>query len=152
MLGKPEKVFGSVLNNMFSQSVEDIMLTNILFKHDVSCSVFVNWSDVTYRKPMMKLEFFGDKGKILVDFYGIKIYLSDASDKYKLIKGWNSIPANLISSHVPFYVRGNIYARQLYEFADKILGKKGGSICSFRDAAETQEVIHTIFNNSKVQN
>lgn len=152
MLGKPKKVFGSVLNNMFSQSVEDIMLTNILFKNEVSCSVFVNWSDVTYRKPMMKLEFFGDKGKILVDFYGIKIYLSDASDKYKLIKGWNNIPANLIIGHTPFYVRGNSYTRQLYDFADEILGKKSGSICSFRDAAETQEVIHTIFNNSKAQN
>ena len=148
LLGKPENVFGSVLNSFYSESVEDMMTTNLMFPNNVSCSVFVNWSDVTYRKPMMKIEFFGDKGKIMADFYGIKIYLSEASDKHSLIKGWNNIPANLIVGHTPFYVRGNSYTHQLYDFADEILGKKQGSICTFRDAAETQEVIHTIFNNS----
>lgn len=149
MLGKPEKVFGSILNNVFSEGVEDIMLTNILFKNNVSCSIFVNWSDVTYRKPMMKLVFFGDKGKILADFYGMKVFLEESWEKYKLIEGWNTIPMNMIEDPVPFYVRGNGYTHQLYDFADEILGIKKGSICTFRDAADTQEVIHTIFNNSK---
>lgn len=149
MLGKPQKVFGSVMNSIFSESVEDMMATNILFPNNVSCSVFVNWSDVTYRKPMMKVEFFGDKGKIMADFYGMKIFLKEASEQHKLIEGWNSIPANTIIDHTPFYVRGNAYTQQLYDFADEILGTKAGSICTFRDAAVTQEVIHTIFNNSK---
>lgn len=149
LLGKPEKVFGSVLNNMFSEGVEDIMSTNILFKNNVTCSVFVNWSDVTYRKPMMKIEFFGDKGKIMADFYGMKIYLSEAVEKYNFIEGWNSLPKNMMPDQVPFYVRGNGYTHQLYDFADEVLGKKSDSICTFRDAAETQEVIHKIFNNAK---
>ena len=149
MLGKPEKVFGSVLNNMFSEGVEDIMLTNMMLKNNVSCSVFVNWSDETYRKPMMKLEFFGDNGKIMCDFYGMKIFLKEASEKYKLVEGWNTIPMNIIEDPVPFYVRGNGYTHQLYDFADEILGRKSESICTFRDAAVTQEVIHAIFNNSK---
>lgn len=148
LLGTPDKVIGSVLNNMYSEGVEDIMSTNMLFKNNVNCSVLVNWSDVTYRKPMMKLEFFGDKGKIMADFYGMKVYLDKASEKYGLIEGWNTIPKNTIEDHVPFYVRGNGYTHQLYDFADEILGKKGDCICSFRDAAATQEVIHTIFNNS----
>ena len=148
MMGRPEKVFGSVLNNIFSEGVEDIMSTNILFRNNISCSVFVNWSDVTYRKPMMKLEFFGSKGKIMADSYGMKIYLSEACEKYKFIEGWNSIPKNTIVDHVPFYVRGNGYTHQLYDFADEILGKKKDCICTFRNAAETQEVIHQIFNNS----
>ena len=148
ILGEPEKVFGSVMNNMFSESVEDMMLTSIRYKNDISCSVFVNWSDVTYRKPMMKLEFFGDKGKIMADFYGMKIFLSEPCEKYNLIEGWNTIPMNTIEDPVPFYVRGNGYTHQLYDFADEILGVKKGCICTFRDAAVTQEVIHTIFNNS----
>lgn len=149
MLGKPKKVFGSVLNTMFSESVEDIMSTNILFNNNVTCSVLVNWSDVTYRKPMMKLEFFGDKGKIIADFYGMKIFLAEACDKYNMIEGWNTIPMNIIEDPVPFYVRGNGYTHQLYDFADEILGVKKGCVCTFRDAAQTQEVIHAIFNNSK---
>lgn len=149
ILGKPEKVFGSVMNNIYSEGVEDMMTTNLLFPNNVSSSVFVNWSDVTYRKPMMKLEFFGDKGKIMADFYGLKIYLAEASEQHNLIAGWNNLPANMISSHTPFYVRGNTYTRQLYDFADEILGKKKDVICTFRDAAGTQEIIHQIFNNSK---
>lgn len=149
ILGKPEKVFGSVLNNVFSESVEDIMSTNLLFPNHVSCSVLVDWSDATYRKPMMKLEFFGSKGKIMADSYGIKVFLTEASEKYHMIEGWNTLPKNLIEDHVPFYVRGNGYTHQLYDFADEILGKKSGSICTFRDAAGTQEVIHRIFDKSK---
>jgi predicted dehydrogenase len=149
ILGKPEKVFGSVLNNVFSEGVEDIMSTNLLFKNNVSCSVLVDWSDVTYRKPMIKLEFLGDKGKIMADSYGLKVYLVNASEKYGFIEGWNSVPMNMMEDHVPFYVRGNGFTHQLYDFADEILGKKSGSKCSFREAAGTQEVIHTIFNNSK---
>ena len=149
ILGKPEKVFGSVLNSIFSEGVEDMMETNLMFKNNVSCSVFVDWSDVTYRKPMMKIEFFGDKGKILADFYGLKIYLANASEKYHFIEGWNNIPANMIVDHTPFYVRGNAFTKQLYDFADEIKGDKKGCMCSFRDAAVTQDVIHQIFNNSK---
>ena len=99
---------------------------------------------------MMKIEFFGDKGKIMADFYGVKIFLTEVPEKYNFIAGWNNIPANMIIDHTPFYVRGNSYTQQLYDFADEILGKKNGSICTFRDAAGTQDVIHQIFNNSKV--
>lgn len=149
LLGKPKKVFGSGLNSVFSEGVEDIMMTNLLFENNVCCSVLVNWSDATYRKPMMKLEFFGSKGKIMADSYGLKIFLMEANEKCGLIEGWNMIPKNTIPDHVPFYVRGNGYTHQLYDFADMILGKKKDCICSFRDAAETQVVIHDIFNNSK---
>lgn len=149
ILGKPIKVMGSTMGSIFSEGVEDLMITNMLYPNNVSGSVFVNWSDVTYRKPMMKIEFFGDKGKIMADFYGMKIYLAEASEKYNFIAGWNNIPANMIIDHTPFYVRGNTYTQQLYDFADEILGKKIGSICTFRDAAATQDVIHQIFNNSK---
>lgn len=148
ILGKPEKVFGSTMTSMFSEGVEDIMTTGLLFKDNVSCSVLVNWSDATYRKPMMKLEFFGSKGKIMADSYGLKVFLMEPSEKYGFIEGWNSIPKNMIPDHVPFYVRGNGYTHQLYDFADEILQKKSDTICSFRNAAETQDVIHQIFNNS----
>lgn len=148
ILGKPVKVFGSVMNSMFSEGIEDIMSTNLLFSDKVSGSVLVNWSDVTYRKPMMKLEFFGSKGKIMADSYGMKVFLTEPSEKYGFIEGWNSIPKNMIPDHVPFYVRGNGYTHQLYDFADEFLGKKSGSICTFRNAAETQEIIHQIFNNA----
>ena len=149
MLGNPVKVFGSFMDSIYSEGVEDLVATNLSFPNNVSCSVFVNWSDVTYRKPMMKLEFYGDKGKILADFYGYKIYLAEASEKYGFIAGWNNVPTNTIIDHTPFYVRGNAYTQQLYDFADEIKGTKTGCMCSFRDAALTQDVIHQIFNNSK---
>ncbi len=149
ILGTPEKVFGSVLTNMFSENVEDIMSTNLLFKNNVACSVLVNWSDTTYRKPMMKLEFMGTKGKIMADSYGLKVFMMEASDNALFHEGWTTIPKNTIPDPVPFYVRGNGYTHQLYDFADAVKAKKNNVICSFADAAETQEVIHKIFENYK---
>lgn len=148
LLGAPQKVTGSLLGSVFSESVEDIMSTNMIFRDNVYCSVFVNWSDFTYRKPMMKIEFMGSKGKILVDFYGMKIYLCEASEEEGLAKGWTTIPANTIPDPIPFYVRGTGFTHQLYDFADAIKANNTDTICTFADAAKTQQVIHQIFNDN----
>lgn len=149
IVGAPEKVFGSMLVNVFSANVEDIVSSSLMYREGISCSLFVDWSETSYRKPMIKLEFLGDKGKIMADFYGLKIYLTKDDPTSGLSEGWTSIAKLSIPDNVPYYVRGNNYTRQLYEFVDAILGKDNTSYCSFRDAALTQKTIHTIFDNHK---
>lgn len=149
MIGAPEKVFGSMLVNVFSANVEDIVSTSLRYREGVSCSLFVDWSDASYRKPMIKLEFLGDKGKIMADFYGLKVFLAKEDKESGLGEGWTSIAKLSIPDNVPYYVRGNGFTHQLYQFADAILGKKDTSFCTFRDAALTQKTIHTIFDNHK---
>jgi len=149
ILGEPIKVYGSMMNSIFSEDVEDMFATNLAYANDVTASVFVDWSDVTYRKPMMKIEFFGSKGKIMADFYGMKVYVDEAHPEFNLIEGWNTLAKNTMPDSVPFYVRGNGYTHQLYDFADAILDRTKSVICTFADASTTQEIIHSVFNNSQ---
>ena len=139
LLGCQERVMGSAMTSMFSTTVEDICSAN--------ASVNVNWSDITYRKPMMKLEIDGEKGKIMADFYGMKVFLREKNEQFNLAEGWTSMPRNLIPVNTKFYVRGAHFSDQLYDFADAIKEGCASKGCSFRKAAETQEMIHSIFNN-----
>lgn len=147
ILGKQEEVLGSGMTSVFSTSVEDICAANVKYGNNILATVHVNWSDATYRKPMMKIEFSGDKGKIYADFYGLKVYLFEENNKYNLKKGWTTIPRNLMPVNTQFYVRGAHFSDQLYDFADAIRNNSKTKGCSFRNAAETQSLIHDIFNN-----
>ena len=147
IIGKPDKVTGSSLTQIFSKNVEDAVNATFLYKNGVSGTLYVNWSDESYRKPTNKIEVFGSKGKILADQHGFKIYLKKELPSYKLIAGWNSRYITDVFKPVPFYVRGNEFTSQLYHFVDCI--KNPGKInqCSFRDGSNAHVVMSEIFSD-----
>ena len=149
LLGKPQKVYGSLLNNVYSESVEDICSAEVQYAGGTTCSFHINWSDYTYRKPMLKLDFHGTKGKIQADLYGLKVYLREANQSIGLHEGWTTTPMNMLPDPAPFYVRGTSFTNQLYAFADAVLAGRKTTGCTFRAASETQELIHTIFSNNE---
>lgn len=146
--GKPKKIIGTLMNQVYSEAVEDISEAQIVYNDGMSANIHVNWSDYTYRKPMLKLDIHGTKGKIQADLYGYKLFLREENKEAGLPEGWTSVPMNMIPDPCPFYVRGTSFTKQLYEFADAILEKRKSSGCPFREAVDTQEVIHTIFENN----
>ena len=147
--GKPEKLYGSVLDYIYSDKVEDICSAEIAYPGGTNVSLHVDWSDFTYRKPMMKVDIMGDKGKIQADFYGYKVYLREENKDEGLPKGWTTVPMNMIPVKADYYVRGVGFTNQLYTFADAIKENKKAVGCSFREAADSQELIHGIFENDK---
>ena len=129
--GKPQKILGTMMNQVYSEAVEDISEAQIVYEGGVSANVHVNWSDYTYRKPMLKLDIHGTKGKIQADLYGYRLYLREDNKEAGLPEGWTSVPMNMIPDPCPFYVRGTSFTNQLYEFANAILeGRKSGG-CDF---------------------
>lgn len=146
--GKPQKIIGTLMNQVYSEAVEDISEAQMVYKGGMSANIHVNWSDYTYRKPMLKLDIHGTKGKIQADLYGYKLFLREENKEAGLPEGWTSVPMNMIPDPCPFYVRGTSFTKQLYEFANAILEKRKSSGCQFREAVDTQEVIHTIFENN----
>jgi len=145
--GKPQRIVGTLMNQVYSEAVEDIAEAQMVYDGGISANIHVNWSDYTYRKPMLKLDIHGTKGKIQADLYGYKLFLREENKEKGLAEGWTVVPMNMIPDPCPFYVRGASFTNQLYEFADAIkAGRKTGG-CSFRSAVDTQEVIHTIFEN-----
>lgn len=147
LVGVPDKIVGSSLAQIYSTTVEDVVTTTMLYNDGKVGHFNVNWSDHTYRKPMTKVEFFCENGKLFADSYGIKYFLFN--DYKDVEKGWHLLNNTDLYRNVPFYVRGTSYTAQLYKFADKILDKTVECPCTFDDGANAQDVIHRIFNDAK---
>ena len=148
LVGVPDKVEGTSLAQVYSTTVEDIVSTTMMYNDGKIGHFNVNWCDHTYRKPMTKVEFFCEKGKLLADSYGIKYFLFDTPENIK--KGWHLLNNTDLYQNVPFYVRGTSYTLQLYKFADKILDDSVECPCTFEDGANAQYVIHEIFKDANV--
>ena len=150
LVGKPDTVIGSSLNSIYSKNVEDAVSSTFVYKNGSSGTIYVNWSDTAYRKPTNKIELFGTKGKILADQHSYKIYCNEDEPEHGFRKGWNTRYIIDVFQNVPFYVRGNEFTRQLYHFIDCIQTPGKKNLCSFRDGADAQEVIHRIFNDYEI--
>ena len=147
LIGKPDKVVGSSLNQIYSRAVEDAMSTTLLYENGTSGTIYINWSDPSYRKPTNKIEIFGDGGRILADQHSIKIFVNKAAPEHNLREGWNILYITDIFKPVPFYVRGNEFTRQLYHFVDCIQDESIKNVCSFEDGKNVHEVIDKIFSD-----
>ena len=149
LIGKPDKVTGSSMNIIFSRSIEDAVSSTFLYSNGITGTLYVNWSDETYRKPTNKIEIFGKKGKILADQYSIKVCLKDPNILFNLRNGWNILYITDLFKSVPFYVRGNEFTSQLYNFIECIEEKENKNRCSFEEASKTLEIIESIFLDYK---
>ena len=145
--GKPKRVIGTLMNQVYSEAVEDISEAQVEYDGGVTANIHVNWSEYTYRKPMLKMDIHGTAGKIQADLYGYRLYLREENKELGLPEGWTSVPMNMLPDPCPFYVRGTSFTKQLYEFADAVLANRNSKGCAFREAVDTQTVIHAIFEN-----
>ncbi|MEM7689152.1 MAG: Gfo/Idh/MocA family oxidoreductase [Pseudomonadota bacterium] len=151
--GAPSRVGGTSLSKVYSKQVEDIVSTSLFYDHGVNAgltgTMYVNWSDASYRKPTNKFEVFGQAGKLLVDQHGMKLHLKEPSPEHGLKEGWNQLYITDVASPVPFYVRGIEYTAQLYDFIDAARARKEGRSlpvrCTFADAAANLKVIEQLF-------
>lgn len=150
LFGKPSKVIGSCLLPIYSEQVEDLVRSTFLYENGLVGGLYANWSDPSYRKPMLLLDILGNEGRIRADLYGLKIFINNGNSTFK--KGWNTIHLPELMSSVPFYVRGAEFTRQLYAFAEGVRDPGAPNICSFADGATTQEVIDMIFADAGVEN
>ena len=142
--GAPDRVGGTSLSKVYSKQVEDIVSTSLFYNDGLSGTMYVNWSDASYRKPTNKFEVFGSEGKLQVDQHGAKIHLKHASEAHGLKEGWNQLYITDVHSNVPFYVRGIEYTAQLYDFVAAI--REGKPVrCTFGDAAANLRVIEQLF-------
>lgn len=146
--GKPEEVIGTAVNYIYSKHVEDAASTTFLHNSGIVGTLYINWSDTSYRKPTNKIEIFGTKGKILADQYSLKIYMNENNDNNGLRQGWNTIYITDVFKQVPYYVRGNEFTSQLYHFIHCIQGTEKTNKCTFKDGADTLEIIEKIFRDS----
>ena len=142
--GAPDRVGGTSLSKLYSKNVEDIVSSSLFYDNGLVGTLYVNWSDASYRKPTNKFEIFGRDGKIQVDQHGMKVFLAEANEAHGLKQGWNQIYITDVFSSVPFYVRGIEYTAQLFDFIASI--REGKPVrCTFADATANLRVMEQLF-------
>jgi len=143
-IGPPDRVCGSVLQRIHSESVEDSVRSTFLYTGGPVGSLYVNWSDPSYRKPAYRFEIIGRTGKLIADLHAYKVFLRDDSVDGLFKKGWNTRYVTDFAKPVRFYVRGNEFTRQLDHFVDCILGRCGENISPFSQGLKADLVIEQI--------
>lgn len=149
VIGRPEKIFGTILKSIYSKGVEDAVYSLLKLQNGVTGTLLVNWSDETYRKMTTSLTVQGKKGKIICDATEIKIYLKEPSLTENLEKGWTIKYITDFAIPVNFYLRGEEYSAQIDYFIECIKNKDQAMYNSFEQALYTDQVIEMIVENAK---
>ncbi|MFC1462380.1 Gfo/Idh/MocA family protein [Verrucomicrobiota bacterium] len=150
-VGVPDRVTGSLLEKIYSADVEDMVSSTFLYDGGLTGNIFVNWSDVTYRKAANQVEFLGTEGKITADQHALRLYLKEAVPGSGFSQGWNMLYITDLARPVRFYVRGNEFTAQLDAFIDAIKGGKEKNLCTFSDALATDITIARIKEDADKQ-
>lgn len=149
VVGRPIGVSGSALTHVFSKSVEDIVSTVLRHESGLVGSLYVTWSEASFRKPTLKFELFGDRGKIQADQHGLKVFCADVLPEHGLGKGWNQFYVTDLYTPVPFYLRGFDFSAQIYHFLDHVRRGDPATRCTLSDGADVLELIQDIFRDSQ---
>jgi len=144
IIGKVEKVHGTLLKKIYSKGVEDAVYSLLETQRGITGTLLVNWSDETYRKMSTSLMVIGENGKIICDATELKIYLKNDLPKENLIKGWNIKYITDLAIPVDFYLRGEEYSAQMDYFLECILEGKQTGVNTFMQAYETDLAIEKI--------
>lgn len=136
LAGRPLGVSGTVMNSVFSTDVDDEVYSTFYFAKGVKGQLATNWSDETFRKMSVKLNFWGANGRINVDRQEIQVYLRSLAEPFENFRpGWNVRYTTDLTRPVWFYVRGEEYSAQVDHFVQCI--KSGVTpISTFRTASD----------------
>jgi len=149
VIGRPEKINGSILKSIYSKGVEDAVYSLMTLDNKISGILLVNWSEETYRKMSTSLTILGKKGKIICYATEIKIYLKEANQKEHLEKGWTIKYITEFALPVNYHLRGEEYSAQVDYFVNNIIRHENGSYNTFEQGLYTDKVIEMIVENAK---
>lgn len=149
VLGRPEKIHGSLLKSIYSKGVEDAVFSLLELQNGLSGTLLVNWSDETFRKMSTSLTVQGKKGKIVCDATELKIFLKEPFAMEGFDKGWTIKYITDLAIPVDFYLRGEEYSAQIDYFISRIKEQKQTELNTFEEGHYTDVVINMITNNAK---
>lgn len=150
IVGKPEKIHGSLLKSIYSNGVYDAVYSLIELQSGLSGTILVNWSDETYRKMSTSVIAQGKNGKIICDATEVKIYLKKPVPSENLDKGWTIKYITDLAIPVDFYLRGEEYSAQIDNFIHSIKNNQPSQYNTFEQAMHTDHVIEMMVEQAKI--
>ena len=136
LVGRPVAVSGTVLNSVFSDTVDDEIYSTFQFAAGLHGQLAANWSDESARKMSVSMSLWGTNGRINVDRQELQVYLRSPTETAQdFVPGWNVRYTTDLTPPVWFYVRGEEYSSQIDHFVQCI--KTGSAATSnFRSASD----------------
>lgn len=136
LVGRPDGVGGTVLNQVFSRNVEDEVYSTFLYADGKTGQLAANWSDESFRKMSVKVTVWGANGSICADRQEIQVYLRESVPQApELVPGWNVRYTTQLTPPVWFYLRGEEYSAQIDHFIQSVKQGSRDTLCTFRAAA-----------------
>jgi predicted dehydrogenase len=149
LIGKPEAVGGTVLNQLFSRDVEDEVYSTFYFADGVTGQLSANWSDDSYRKMYTKITIWGEHGRIDANRQEIQIYVRKESKVVDgLSEGWNMRYTTDLTQSVWYYLRGEEYSAQVDHFAQAVKTGNKNTRSTFRSALDVDLTIDAMVRNA----
>lgn len=141
LVGRPDSVGGTVLNQVFSRDVEDEVYSTFYYADGKSGQLAANWSDESCRKMSVKVTIWGANGSILADRQEIQVYLREpVRGMPELVPGWNVRNTTELTKPVWFYLRGEEYSIQIDHFIQSVKQRDPHTVCTFRNAVDADLV------------
>ena len=151
LVGPPSEVRGTVINRIFSRDVDDEIYTTLFYPSGLSGQLMANWSDESFRKMSMKINIWGEGGRIQADRQEVQIYVRDpeAAAAEKLNRGWNVRYTTELTEEVWYYLRGEEYSAQVDAFVAAIQGDPSRNISPFDTAVQTDGLILRLIEDAE---
>lgn len=149
LVGRPDAVGGTVLNRVFSRSVEDEVYSTLYFADGKTGQIAANWSDESCRRMFTQVMIWGVNGKMIVDRQELKTFIRAASDlAIPATQGWNNQYITDFPSEVWYYLRGEEYSAQIDYFFRCIVEGRRDNVSSFASAMQTDQVVSMILQDA----
>jgi len=130
-----------VLNNVFSDDVDDEIYSTFQFGQGFHGQLATNWSDESFRKMSLKVSLWGTNGRINVDRQELQVYLRSLPEPSgDFVPGWNVRYTTDLTPAVWFYVRGEEYSEQIDHFVQCMKTRSVAS-SNFRSATDAVLVV-----------
>ena len=156
--GAPAHVSGSSMDSVFSEDIDDQVMSALRWKDGPAALLSVNWCDESHRKMATKISMIGTNGRLYADRQECQLYLRDpvaALPEYE--KGWSVKYTTELTEDTWFYLRGEEYSAQADDFVSAVRAAKDGkeipaATNSFRSAAETDRTMAMVIENTETGN
>ncbi len=148
LLDEVDSVSGTRLESIFSSGVEDAVYSSLQLRSGLTGHLTVDWSDESFRKMSTSITILGDRGRVEANAQEVKIY-RNKDGRGDEEAGWKLSYLTDHTDAVSFYLRGEEYTAQVWDFIDNVSSGGGKhAVNSIDSAAETDRVIELLLQDS----
>jgi predicted dehydrogenase len=149
-LGEPVGVGGTVLNQIFSNHIDDAVCSTLFYSEGKTAQISVDWTDESCRKMTTQVTLWGTAGRIYADRQECRAYLGNGASTppgYEL--GWNVRYTTDLTEPVWFYLRGEEYSAQVDHFVQRVRDRRLDGMNGFDSAAATDGVMAMMISDAE---